>query len=98
MFFNEKMFDAGYYSAGESREWTFDAWSADRKTQIALAPGFFRGQFSAAFKLVKSTVGVNGSVKEGGKVPGLKVTLRTAGIDRSKTPKNRKIISRVVPF
>ena len=99
VFFNEKMFDAGYYSAGESREWTFYAWSADKKKQIALALDSSAGkEFSAAFKPVKLTVGKDGSVKEGGKVPGLKVTLRTAGIDRSKTPKNQKSISRVVPF
>ena len=40
VFFGEKMFDAGFYKAGEKREWTFYVWETDKKARpdIELSP------------------------------------------------------------
>jgi len=33
IFFGEKLFDAGYYAAGEKREWTFYVWETEKKAR-----------------------------------------------------------------
>ncbi|MCK9182944.1 MAG: hypothetical protein M0P13_08720 [Fibrobacteraceae bacterium] len=98
-FFSEKMFDAGYYTAGESREWNFYVWCSDKKAkpELALDTSSSR-EFTAEFKPVKLNVDKPDHVKEGGKIPGLKVTLKTKGMDRTKTPAKQKSISRIVSF
>lgn len=94
--FSEKLFDAGYYKSGEKREWTFYVWSADGKTVPDLTLSVeSSGEFSAAVKNVKLDVRKPDAVKEGGKVPGLKVTLRTKGLSRSGSQKS---LSKIVSF
>lgn len=82
-FFSEKMFDAGYYSQGESREWTFYVWSTDKKNLPILdLDSIAKKDFSATYQSVKINVDKLDNIKEGGTVPAVKVTLRTKGIPR----------------
>jgi len=99
VFFSEKMFDAGFYSKGETREWTFYAWNTDKITPLELSlDSLASPEFSASFKSVKLNIEKLDQIKEGGKVPGLKITLKTKGLDRSKTPATQKSLNRIVGF
>jgi hypothetical protein len=99
VFFSEKMFDAGYYSKGETREWTFYAWNTDKSTPLELTLDSAAGpEFSATFKPVKLNIDKLDQIKEGGKIPGLRITLKTTGLDRSKTPATQKSLGRIVSF
>lgn len=99
VFFSEKMFDAGYYSKGETREWTFYAWNTDKITSLELSlDSAGSPDFSASFKAVQLNIDKLDQIKEGGKIPGLKITLKTKGLDRSKTPATQKSLNRIVGF
>lgn len=96
--FSEKMFDAGYYSAGEKREWTFYVWSEDKKSRpdLELSKEFSK-EFSVQVKNVSLHVDDFDSIREGGKVPGQKITLRTTGLVKDPALK-QKSLSKIVSF
>lgn len=98
LMFSEKLLDAGYYSKGEKREWTFYAWSPEGKArpELKLTQDAAR-DFKAKFEAVSLNVDKLDEVKEGGKVPGLKVTLSTSGIVREGA-KGQKSLRRLVGF
>ncbi len=98
-FFSEKMFDAGYYTAGESREWTFYVWETDKKARPDLTLSAESAKdFSAKTKNVKVSVDENGKVTEGGKIPALKVTLSTKGMSREGWELKQQSIRKIVSF
>ena len=98
-FFGEKMFDAGYYAPNEKREWTFYVWGTDKKTRPDLT---LDENAQKDFKLKTKNVMLNvddmGKIKEGGKVPGLKLTLSTSGLSRADWELKQKSIRKIVGF
>ena len=99
MFFGEKLFDAGFYKAGEKREWTFYVWETDKKSRpdLELSPESAK-QFAIKTKNVMLNVDKLDKIKEGGKVPGLKVTLSTKGLTREGWELKQKSIRKIVSF
>ena len=98
-FFGEKMFDAGFYKAGEKREWTFYVWETDKKARPELAlDAESAKQFSIKTKNVMLNVDKLDQIKEGGKVPGIKVTLSTKGLTREGWETKQKSIRKIVTF
>ena len=95
--FSEKMFDAGYYSAGEKREWTFYVWCTDLKTLPDLSLSSEASEFSAKIQKVSLDVSNFDSIQEKGNVPGLKITLSTRGLVRDPKSK-QKSLSKIVSF
>ena len=99
IFFGEKMFDAGYYKAGEKREWTFYVWETDKKVRPDLAlDSAAKREFSMTSKPVMLNVDKLDQIKEGGKVPGLKVTLSTKGLLREGWELKQKSLRKIVGF
>ncbi len=99
VFFSEKMFDAGYYAAGESREWSFYVWETDKKARPDLALSEESAKdFSIKTKNVKVKVDENGKVTEGGKIPALKITLSTKGLSREGWELKQQSIRKIVTF
>ena len=99
LFFGEKMFDAGYYAKGEKREWTFYVWETDKKVRPELSLDKASAkEFSIKTKPVKLNVDKLDEIKEGGTVPGLKVTLTTKGLKREGWELKQKSIRKVVSF
>lgn len=99
IFFGEKMFDAGYYAAGESREWTFYVWETDKKARPDLALSDESAKdFSIKTKNVKVKVDENGKITEGGKIPALKVSLSTKGMSREGWELKQKSLRKIVSF
>ena len=98
-FFGEKLFDAGYYAKGEKREWTFYVWGTDKKERpdLTLAPESAK-QFSMSAKPVMLNVDKLEQIKEGGKVPGLKITLSTKGLTREGWELKQQSIRKIVSF
>lgn len=98
LMFSEKLLDAGYYSKGEKREWTFYVWSPEGKArpELKLTKDAAR-DFKAKFQNVSLNVDKLDEVREGGSVPGLKVTLSTSGIVREGA-KGQKSLRRLVGF
>lgn len=98
-FFGEKLFDAGYYAKGEKREWTFYVWGTDKKERpdLTLDPEAAK-QFKMSSKPVMLNVDKLDQVKEGGKVPGIKVTLSTKGLSREGWELKQKSIRKIVGF
>lgn len=98
-FFGEKLFDAGYYAKGEKREWTFYVWETDKKNRpdLTLAPESAK-QFAMSAKPVMLNVDKLDQIKEGGKVPGLKITLSTKGLTREGWELKQKSIRKIVSF
>lgn len=98
-FFGEKLFDAGYYAKGEKREWTFYVWETDKKNRpdLTLDPESAK-QFKMSAKPVMLNVDKLDKIKEGGKVPGLKVTLATNGLSREGWELKQKSIRKIVSF
>ena len=99
VFFGEKMFDAGYYSKGEKREWTFYVWETDKKARpdITLDAASSK-EFSIKKKNVMLNIDKLDEIKEGGKVPGIKVTLSTKGLKREGWELKQNSIRKVVSF
>ncbi len=99
VFFGEKLFDAGFYKAGEKREWTFYVWETDKKARpdIELSPESAK-QFAMKSKPVMLNVDKLDKIKEGGKVPGIKVTLSTKGLTREGWELKQKSIRKIVSF
>ena len=99
IFFGEKMFDAGYYAPNEKREWTFYVWGTDKKERPDLT---LDESAAKEFKLKTKNVMLNvddmGKIKEGGKVPGLKLTLSTSGLSRTGWELKQKSIRKIVGF
>ena len=99
IFFGEKLFDTGYYAPNEKREWTFYVWGTDKKTRPDLA---LDENAQKEFKLKTKNVMLNvddiGKIKEGGKVPGLKLTLSTSGLSRTGWELKQKSIRKIVGF
>lgn len=97
--FGEKLFDTGYYAKGEKREWTFYVWSTDKKERpdLTLAPESAK-QFSMSAKPVMLNVDKFDQIKEGGKVPGLKITLSTKGLSREGWELKQQSIRKIVSF
>ena len=99
IFFGEKMFDAGYYAPNEKREWTFYVWGTDKKERPDLT---LDESAAKEFKLKTKNVMLNvddmGKIKEGGKVPGLKLTLSTSGLSRADWELKQKSIRKIVGF
>ena len=98
-FFGEKLFDAGYYAKGEKREWTFYVWGTDKKERpdLTLAPESAK-QFAMSAKPVMLNVDKLEQIKEGGKVPGLKITLSTKGLTREGWELKQQSIRKIVSF
>lgn len=98
-FFGEKMFDAGFYKAGEKREWTFYVWETDKKERpdLSLSDEAAK-EFSIKTKNVMVKVDENGKVTEGGKIPALKITLGTKGLSRTGWELKQKSIRKIVGF
>ena len=98
-FFGEKLFDAGYYAKGEKREWTFYVWGTDKKVRpdLTLAPESAK-QFAMSAKPVMLNVDKLEQIKEGGKVPGLKITLSTKGLTREGWELKQQSIRKIVSF
>ena len=98
-FFSEQMFDAGYYAKGEKREWTFYVWGTDKKERpdLTLAPESSK-QFAMTAKPVMLNVDKLEKITEGGKVPGLKITLSTKGLTREGWELKQKSIRKIVAF
>lgn len=98
-FFNDKMFDAGYYAPGESRDWTFYVWETDRKARPDLTLSEESAKdFSIKTKNVKVKVDKNGKVTEGGKIPALKITLKTNNLSREGWELKQRSIRKIVSF
>ena len=99
IFFGEKLFDTGFYAKGEKREWTFYVWETDKKERpdLALDSAALR-EFSMKSKPVMLNVDKLDQVKEGGKVPGLKVTLTTKGLLREGLELKQRSIRKIVGF
>lgn len=99
IFLGEKLFDAGYYKPGEKREWMFYVWETDKKDRpdLALDSAALR-EFSMKSKPVMLNVDKLDQIKEGGKVPGLKVTLTTKGLLREGLELKQKSIRKIVGF
>ena len=98
-FFGEKLFDAGYYSKGEKREWTFYVWETDKKSRPDLTlDAESAKQFSLKSKPVMLNVDKLDQIKEGGKVPGLKLTLSTKGLSREGWELKQQSIRKIVAF
>ncbi len=98
-FFGEKLFDAGYYAQGEKREWTFYVWETDKKARPDLTlDSESAKQFAMSTKPVMLNVDKLDQIKEGGKVPGLKVTLSTKGLSREGWELKQKSIRKIVSF
>ncbi len=97
--FGEKLFDTGYYTKGEKREWTFYVWGTDKKERpdLTLAPESAK-QFSMSAKPVMLNVDKFDQIKEGGKVPGLKITLSTKVLSREGWELKQKSIRKIVSF
>ena len=99
IFFCEKLFDTGYYAPNEKREWTFYVWGTDKKTRPDLT---LDENAQKDFKLKTKNVMLNvddiGKIKEGGKVPGLKLTLSTSGLSRTGWELKQKSIRKIVGF
>ena len=99
IFFGEKMFDAGYYSPNEKREWTFYVWGTDKKERPDLTlDENAQKEFSIKTKNVMLNVDKVDQIKEGGKVPGLKLTLSTSGLSRTGWELKQKSIRKIVSF
>ena len=99
IFFGEKMFDAGFYAPNEKREWTFYVWGTDKKTRPDLAlDEDAKKEFSIKTKNVMLNVDKMDQIKEGGKVPGLKVTLSTKGLSRTGWELKQKSLRKIVGF
>ncbi len=99
VFFSEKMFDAGYYAPGESREWSFYVWETDKKARPDLVLDEASAKdFTMSAKNVKVKVDENGKVSEGGKIPALKITLSTTGLSREGWEQKQKSIRKIVGF
>jgi len=98
-FFNEKMFDAGYYTAGEKRDWTFYVWETDKKgsPDLALTKESAK-DFAIKAKKVKVSVDENGKVTEGGKIPAMKITLSTKGMSREGWELKQQSLRKIVSF
>ena len=99
IFFGEKLFDTGFCAKGEKREWTFYVWETDKKERpdLALDSAALR-EFSMKSKPVMLNVDKLDQVKEGGKVPGLKVTLTTKGLLREGLELKQRSIRKIVGF
>ncbi|MCF0221659.1 MAG: hypothetical protein HUK19_05140 [Fibrobacter sp.] len=99
VFFNEKMFDAGYYALGESREWSFYVWETDKKARpdLVLSEESAK-EFAIRTKNVKVKVDENGKVTEGGKIPAVKITLSTKGMSREGWELKQKSLRKIVTF
>ena len=98
-FFSEKLFDAGFYAKGEMREWTFYVWETDKKNRPDLAlDAESAKQFSMSAKPVMLNVDKLDKIKEGGKVPGLKITLSTKGLTREGWELKQQSIRKIVSF
>jgi hypothetical protein len=96
--FSEKLFDAGYVKPGETREWTFYVWSADKKSRPDLSLSkTLEKEFSAKIQNVSLNVEKPDAVREGGKVPAQKITLRAKSLVRDPKAKQRSL-SKIVPF
>lgn len=97
--FGEKLFDTGYYAKGEKREWTFYVWGTDKKERpdLTLASESAK-QFSMSAKPVMLNVDKFDQIKEGGKVPGLKITLSTKGLSREGWELKQQSIRKIVSF
>ncbi|WP_163438795.1 hypothetical protein [Fibrobacter succinogenes] len=97
--FGEKLFDTGYYTKGEKREWTFYVWGTDKKERpdLTLAPESAK-QFSMSAKPVMLNVDKFDQIKEGGKVPGLKITLSTKVLSREGWELKQQSIRKIVSF
>ena len=97
--FGEKLFDTGYYAKGEKREWTFYVWGTDKKERpdLTLAPESAK-QFSMSAKPVMLNVDKFDQIKEGGKVPGLKISLSTKGLSREGWELKQQSIRKIVSF
>lgn len=98
LMFSEKLLDAGYYKEGEKRAWEFYVWSPDGKTRPQIKLRDDAKEFKALLKDVMLNVDKIDQVKEGGKVPGVKVSLATLGITREGMNPNQKSIRRIVGF
>ena len=98
-FFSEQMFDAGYYAKGEKREWSFYVWETDKKGRPDIAiDAESAKQFGIKTKPVMLNVDKLDQIKEGGKVPGLKVTLYTKSLSREGWELKQKSIRKIVAF
>lgn len=99
IFFGEKLFDAGFYAKGEKRSWAFYVWETDKKERpdLALDSAALR-EFSMTSKPVMLNVDKLDQIKEGGKVPGLKVTLSTKGLLREGLELKQRSIRKIVGF
>ena len=99
VFFGEKLFDTGFYAKGEKREWTFYVWGTDKKERpdLTLAPESAK-QFSMSAKPVMLNVDKFDQIKEGGKVPGLKISLSTKGLSREGWELKQQSIRKIVSF
>lgn len=98
-FFGEKMFDAGYCNPGDKREWTFYVWETDRKKRPDLVlDKASKREFSIKTKPVMLDVDKLDQIKEGGKVPGLKVTLSTKGLLREGWELKQQSVRKIVSF
>ena len=99
IFFGEKMFDAGFYAPNEKREWTFYVWGTDKKERPDLTlDENAQKEFSIKTKNVMLNVDKVDQIKEGGKVPGLKVTLSTKGLSRTGWELKQKSLRKIVAF
>ncbi len=99
IFFGEKLFDAGYYKAGEKREWTFYVWENDKKERPDLTLSSEASkEFSMKAKNVMVKVDEKGKVTEGGKIPAQKITLSTKGMTRSGWELKQKSLRKIVAF
>ena len=99
LFFSEKLFDAGYYKTKDKREWTFYVWSHDKKTLPDLSLSSLSSKdFSIQSKPVMLNIDKLENIQEGGKVPALKVTLKTKGIPREGLSLKQKSLRHFVEF
>lgn len=93
IWFSEKIHDLGYYTSGSSVQWTFYAWNPQhQKLALALSPES-ASEFTAQITPVQLHTESLDNIREGGKVPGLKITLKPKTLQKNTGKSIRKIVS-----
>lgn len=99
LLFSEKLLDAGYYALGEKREWEFYVWKPKgNKTPSLKLSKESSKEFVAKFTPVLLNTEKMDDIREGGKVPGLRVKLTTKGMTKKNSLPGQKSLRKIVSF
>lgn len=93
IWFSEKIHDLGYYTPGATVQWTFYAWNPQqKKLALTLSPES-ASEFTAQITPVQLHTESLDNIREGGKVPGLKITLKPKSLQKNAGKSIRKLVS-----